>query len=240
MNIKLPDPRLSKTEHEIIELLCKHIEESINKETSNFQKGEVVLDEKTAQKLAILLENLKKEENFTSRAFVVESIFGGTFSYGSGAYRVYLSGSNKHRGKPLFWGRKSWTELVSRLGERSRLHVEKLPRERFARMEELLFRVIIERKYPNAAALCYDQAIKFSDRFFKERNLPTIKFDIIEQINNIKNDIEEGVQNLPPKKASGLVVLLSNLSVLFTTRDWGAVSAVSAMSGITMQIISED
>jgi len=248
MAIYDPVPTFSVSDRRLLYLLGELLLERLDGEphSSNVGHTQVVLTDRQAAELLTLIEQLLSSRQFLEKITFVEIMANGDQKNELRAKEIYLAG-RRRTGRTRVASSWLWADFQTRLGinrwvsyrpVRSRT----MDLHHFLQMEARLFDALP--CHPRVATLILE---------LQKRMLPDIEA-IREQGKriplNIRGDIVRPiVDDLRDRTAkqtigsstnkynvSALFTVVSDLSVLFTTRDWGVAGTMSTISGALMLI----
>ena len=204
--------------------------------------------DETKEFLALLTELIEDKSIIVSLSFV-DGLAGLGNPTESQLREIYLS-ERKRRGRTRALASKQWADFWARLGRQSGwsrwgIATEKMSYEHFLDMERRLFRAL---KFPekvkayliervSAARGSVEEALESRDLANASDSLSRRTMDLLKQLRAALRSADG--TSLPTNQVAGLAIVVSNLSVLFTTRDWSAAGTMSAISGGSAQLIGK-
>jgi len=243
MSSRGPSPKLSETDKALLLLLSKILIENVEGISENLDQSQVVLTDEQAEKLCGLLEQLMQEESFFRRlAFVNQIIDTDPLDEKLDLKLVRITGK-----RPFAAGMGMTSENMRkwrvRLGvaPKKSLH-DPVPMTftHFLKMEEKLLNKMDVN--PRVSALALQAASQNEGAFLQL--LRAINGDpknsahvsSVVRLQHLRRKFIEPLSDphkreLPKERVVGLFTVISNTSVLFTTRDWGVAGTISTMCG---------
>ena len=245
MRIQEPSPKLSKNDLEIILLIAEIVIQGSgngNAEGNISEKFSVVTEEK-GRELLRLLENLLENKEFREKVFFVEGV---GFGHGSDEKwkRLFFRGA----GRRAVHSTQKWEAFNDRIRHNSSHHTyaratRRMDFEHFMKMEEILFDKIgidprVKDLFLETVSLMREDVEKH-----REQSIGTVRIiaDAIIPLMKILEDenLMSGGVAISSARLSGLATLVSNCSVLFSTRDWGIAGTISTMAG-SLAMLAKD
>lgn len=244
MLIYEPQPKLSSTERALLHLLAELIAGQSNGQT-NLPTDGAILSEREAATLLRLLEEFASSKKFVESAYFVERVTQGDLENDSDLREIFLSW-RKFYGRSRAMASTHWFDFTLRLGRsRSKFgyvrgltkNPNEMPYRHFREMERLLLKrsgvsdrvqsliLSVIDKFENDV-----EASRHGDKPLPSGSiskLPTIISESI--VNDVKFNL--GTFNLNGAQAAGLMTVIADVSVLFTTRDWGVAGTLSTIAG---------
>ena len=238
MPVPEPNPAFSAHEKRLLALLAKLLLESLRQQdrVSNVAADEVALSDTDAAELLDLLQQL-----LTTRSFVVGANFVESLSKGSstqGATRETYLAERRDRGRPRSMASRQWAEFVRRLGLSpsypSPLVPNPMPFDTFVRLEQRLLRTAGVNPRIGAVIVRAIAQTRGEIEDIRTGHRPISAGKILELIRNLSNDLDSTRsprREITVRRVVGVTTIVSNVSVLFTTRDWTVAGVISAMAG---------
>ena len=161
------------------------------------------------------------------------------------AREIYLSW-RKRRGRSRAMASTHWQEFLVRLGlSRERggywraapiVHADRMTTQKFltlerallessdlnARVRELVLRVVTAQ----SAAI---ESIRDGEKVLPRGDLTRLPMKIAQEVDIARRTV--GVQPMSTQKVAGIITIVADMSVLFTTRDWSVVGTLSPIAG---------
>lgn len=202
---------------------------------SNLPSGKVPLSDQSAATLLTLLEGYIASKKFRDRAEFIELLSSGGSS--KLAREIYLRGRSE-AGRTRVAASWQWGDFQLRLGIGNDIargsSATYMDFGHFLRMEERLLAEL--QLHPRVRALVIQMVVDRKSEVEALRNgrmkigrgsVRDVPKPIVEELQQPKPD---GGHMLPLKKVVALTTLTADLSVMFTTRDWGVAGTLSAMA----------
>jgi hypothetical protein len=244
MAIYTPSPGLTPGEKRILRILAEALLNTPQgHHASNLPSEAVPLSDADANELLYLLEEYVASRRFRERTEFVEILGDGQSS--SRAREVYLRGRSE-AGKTRVAASWQWSDFRLRLG----LHAEALRGAatsymdfaHFLRMEERLLEEL--RLHPRVRSLVIQMVVDHRSQIEAVRNgrkrirrgsVRDIPQPIIDELKAPNQDRDF---MLPLRKVVALTALTADLSVMFTTRDWGVAGTLSAIAAAAPPLLT--
>jgi hypothetical protein len=250
MAIYEPVPKLDARRARLLYLLGKLIDESLRVGgDTNRQHDVVALSIAERKELLALLAELIEDRSIIVSLSFVDGLAGVGNLTESQLREIYLS-ERKRRGRTRALASKQWADFWARLGRQSGwsrwgVATEKMSYEHFLEMERRLFRALrfpekvraylIERV--TAVRDTVEGILELRDIVTASESLSRRTMDLLKQLKSALQSADGS--SLSTSQVAGLAIVVSNLSVLFTTRDWSAAGTMSAISGGGVQLIGK-
>lgn len=240
MAIYSPEPKLSFAERELLRLLGELVTSQCRSENSNLPVGHAVLSEREAALLLELLEEISTSKKFIESAYFVEQITAD-LSNDEHLREIYLS-RRKGYGRSRAMASTHWSNFLHRLG---RVHLQvgyirgvsrAMPYDYFRRMESILLKQSGINSRIRAIVLSvidkYSTEVDTARR--GERQIPPgavsgLPATIISTLKDDSNNVDSSA--LPASQVAGLMTVIVDIPVMFTTRDWGVAGTMSTIAG---------
>ncbi|HEX8571804.1 MAG TPA: hypothetical protein VF759_03530 [Allosphingosinicella sp.] len=236
MSIYAPQPALSPVEKRILRVLAEALlDMPADWRASNLPSGQVPLSDRAAADLLPLLEDYVASKKFLERTEFVELM--GSEGSSRRTREIYLQGRSA-AGRTRVAASWQWGDFQLRLGIGRDIVRGSSARymhfSHFLRMEERLLAEL--QLHPRVKALVIQMVVdrkpeiegirdgRMSIRRGSVRDVPK---PVMEELRHTKPD---GGHMLPLGKVIALTTLTADLSVMFTTRDWGVAGTLSAMA----------
>ncbi|MBI1216293.1 MAG: hypothetical protein GC185_10830 [Alphaproteobacteria bacterium] len=241
-----PEIHINKNKKQLLQLLVQLIYEDLKKNSANnnLPDDEIVLSPVDAHLLQSLIDALLQDEEFILTSEFLENIATLDNNNVRQMKKIFLS-FREARGKSRALEGIRWNEFQIRLGISNDFItktsvVSPIPMETFIKKEKSLF---ISMRFPTAVTT---ELVKFVSQqksnvirvLRKENLLP--KRSVKNVFSKIKEKISKNKYSIPKKKVYAATVLLSNMAVLYTTRDWSAIGVLSSMAGTASTIFTDD
>jgi len=242
MGIYQPEIILTKEQKKLLLLLKNLLSENLEGTGlgHNLPEGEITLTKAEAEGLVKILENLLENKLFLENVFFSEEITKIQTNKIENLREVYLS-RRKILGRSRAASTMQWAAFLSRLGPNFKPYPYRtsatLEFDYFCEMERRLF---LELDFPPKLAdlLVKEIAEKekaISDIRFQGKELKRGTFNSFfkNSIRSIKSFSKKDLfkTSLSLKDTKALIIICSNMAVLFTTRDWSVAGVISMWVG---------
>jgi hypothetical protein len=244
MAIYSPQPTLTRLEKQILRILAEALlEMPEGSRASNLPCERVPLSDADAAELLILLEEYVASKRFRERAEFVE-LMGSEGS--SGATReLYLRGRSE-AGRTRVAASWQWGDFQLRLGMGNDIargssayymdfaHFLRMEARLLAelhlhpRVRSLIIQMVVDRRRDV-------EAIRNGRKRIRRGSVHDVPRSVIQELKQTKN---EGAPMLHLRKAIALTTLTADLSVMFTTRDWGVAGTLSSLAAAVPPLMS--
>ena len=243
MAIINPEMHLSRADKELLLLLGGLLSGDGEGECGNHSVNEIPLSDSEANRLIELLDELVTSKKFLESCYFVEELSRGQSADFSGLREIFkLWRGRTGRNKSMSW--LHWNEFLRRYcaeinPERS-LHLPKLPEmdfRYFLRMESVL--LAATPLSPHVCSLIlqvirkYETDIQAARRGHTPLATGIIKAQpkaLLDALQSARNS-GVGLPTFPAQQVIGIVTLVADSAVLFTTRDWGVAGTFSTIAG---------
>lgn len=240
-----PQPILTSTERELLRLLAEILVGPIPRGGSNYPSDTSVLSQSEATRLLKLLEDFAELKKFKQGAYFAEQITKPDLSHDDNLREIYLSW-RKRNGRSRALASTQWFDFLRRFGRMRQNYayvrgLTKAPDEmsyaHFREMEKLL--LTGSTLHPRVTSIIMQVIDNFEMQVESSRfgfsplksgaisNLPKIV------ISSVQNFIDRNSPDilLSNTQVSGLMTVVSDVSIMFTTRDWGVAGTISTIAG---------
>jgi len=218
---------------------------------SNKDSGAIVLSEAERYELFTLLGEVLQDRSLIVGLAFVDGIVGANELTEEQLREIYLS-ERKRAGKTRALASKQWADFLTRMGRQSgwsRWGVASFPMryEYFLEMEQRLFGRM---KFPHRVSeylwLIVSKARERVEEVLAHQALPRPNLSLSRYLKSFVIELQQmlaspvGDAHLSSRQIAALVIVLTNTSVLFTTRDWSAAGTMSAIAGGTAELLPKD
>lgn len=243
MAITNPEIHLSRSDKEILLLLGGLLTDSSSNTQRNYSIEDIPLSNSEALRLADLLEELVSSKKFIESAYFIEEL-----SLGHDA--------DLRRIKSIF---KNWRIIAGRSRSMSWLHWEEFKRRfskklfpedysRYKPIEEMDFKYFLRMEKillsstplnPRVASMVLRVVEKYEHKvqLVRNGNAPLKSGSVSGPPLDLAKALRKGalsdvgIPSFSGQRIAGVVTLVANTSVLFTTRDWGVAGTLSTIAG---------
>lgn len=241
MAIYEAEPIFSRHEKRLLILLSKLMLEFLERNSlTNMPTDEVLLTDDEARELAELLDQLINSKEFAEKAYFVEAATHKNFLYDRTAREIYLA-RRKQRGRSRAMASTHWNRFVDRLQPGRAFipgsHSGLMSFDYFLNMEKKLFESIqLDARIVNHVIRQIKETQSNVDNArsgkspFENGFIQSALRRIIKRDNSKKN-VSPSEHRVAVDRISAVLTIISNSSVLFSTRDWGVAGTISTMSG---------
>lgn len=236
MAIYSPAPRLTSTEKELLALLAKVVlEENRQAYESNLGADRVLLSDQDAAALCDLLTEYANSRAFLRGATFAEMVADGQLTDDRKARELYLK-SRTERGRTRVLASRQWADFRARLGLPVPAYstgVSRMDGLQFVAMEVRLLRTL--GVHPALERLIEDLILRRTDLFerFESREKILSEGQIRRSLLSLVIRLRHAVGGISVSKTQivGLATVVSDVTVLFTSRDWGVAGTLSTIAG---------
>jgi hypothetical protein len=237
-----PTPSLSTHDKRLIELMARLLLEQLNNQfsDSNRTADEVVLTDEEANELMGLVNQLVESKEFAETAFFVEGLTDANTSNDRQLREIYLSARGRN-GRSRALASYHWAEFRVRLGivESPVWNVAAAPMslDHFHQMERKLLMAagVTPRVADFVMKIVTAQDTGLQQLREKKRSLPRgiVKRAIWDPFSRLvgKGAHRSCDRLVSATRVAAALTLMSNISIMFTTRDWGVAGTLSTMAG---------
>jgi len=240
-----PIPILEPRRRKLLVLLAKLLDESLDDEPSHSNRpaGKIVLTDSERQELRKLLSELASDRSFVVAVTFVDGLAGRSNLTESELREIYLSERRK-RGRKRALASMHWADFLARLGRTSGpiyslKSTDQMSFDYFHRMEERLFQALgfsqrvtnyLLRKISNTKPAVEAARDPLGEGLSPKRSLLAESRAELERLEMLLHDKISG-HNVSVNRIASMTTVVSNLSVLFTTRDWSVAGFMSVIAG---------
>jgi len=244
MAIVAPEIRLNSSEKELLTLLADLVVVPSELNRSNLGSDQVCLSDRDADRLMELLTLLIESPRFQEGAYFVERL-SQVEEAGDDLREIYLSW-RKRLGRSRVMASRQWSDFLLRLGfirtkYRNSVGPAGMPNEmdleHFIKMEaSLLSQNGISPRVKNLVLGVISKYAKDLDDV-RHGETPLPKDSIRSVPARLLADLKScqisqmGLAPLPTSQVAGLMTIVTDMSVLFSTRDWSVTGTLSTMAG---------
>ncbi|WP_156894057.1 hypothetical protein [Erythrobacter cryptus] len=214
--------------------------------TANRGDGFAELSDSEARRLVELLEEFISSKRTQEAAFLLEQIFSGVSGDLKRAREVYLKG-RVERGRTRAVASVQWNEFLMRLGVYPstqaehiywhRASVNPMPLDYFLRMETRLVEATGIHPRVRSLILSYVR-LSFSGLSRVLSGEETLNAgQVLRKPKEIRDELTFGFKHpvgqktLSVNKIAGVMTIVMDMSVLYTTRDWSVAGLMSTIAG---------
>lgn len=243
--MKLPiypaKPTADRRKERLILLLSYLLSEKLQSQRTNLHSDHVALtDNEEAELRALVKEILSDREFFAALTFVDGLIRANGMGLDQ-LRELYLS-RRAERGYSRIASSSTWYQFITRLGVPGRdlstfvRAARPMPFDHFLRMESRLL------SHFNVPLSAHDHMIRSISG--QRANIEEIRssiattqkphsseFGILRATKRILESLGNRTKTLSANQVTGLTVVIANVTVLFTTRDWGVSGTISTIGG---------
>lgn len=236
MAIYPPQPLLTPTDKELLVLLSKIVlEENRHSYDGNVGADRLLIGDEDAAALCNLLTEYSNSRVLVRAATFAEMVADGKLSDDSKAREVYLK-SRSERGRTRVLSSRQWADFRARLGLAVPAYsTGVVPMEpiQFVEMEVRLLRAL--RVHPALEKLIEDLVIRRTDLFerFEKREQILSSGQIRRGFISLAERLSGSLGGIHVSKAQivGVATVVSDVTVMFSTRDWGVAGTLSTITG---------
>lgn len=234
-----PRPQLSKSDKRLIVLLSRVLSEtSKSSRSKNVCEDITVFSDAEFSELSDLIEEYIHSKQFIDGSLFVEEMSNGD-SEGR-AKKIYLD----RLGKSRVMSSMKWADFETRLGSSDSItsyrRTQRMENDYFRNLESRLLRSCgVNANVTELVISMIDlQNQQIDELRSKRRQLRRgfIKEIVFNPIRSLRDKFESSTNKIsrleiPTQKLVGAITVVSDTSVLFTTRDWGVAGTISTMAG---------
>jgi hypothetical protein len=249
MPARAPEIYLSSDDRRLLELLARLVADD-EWTGDNIKSGqEVAISDREAGELLLLLEQFSASRQFVEGAHFTELLFSDRLIDDEPAREIYLA-SRKRRGRSRALASTHWQEFLVRIGLSNNrggywraapsVQARRMDIQKFLTLE----RALIESTglHPRVQSLILRSVAAKTNSIDMIRNgeaqMP--KGSLTQLPKRVAQEIQAsravGVKPMSTQKMIGLMTIVSDISVLFTTRDWNVVGTISSMAGALVAV----
>lgn len=236
MAIYPPQPLLTTTDKELLVLLAKVVlEENRHSYDGNAGADRVLIGDEDAAALCDLLTEYANSHAFIRGATFAEMVSDGRLSDDSRAREIYLK-SRSERGRTRVLSSRQWADFRARLGVSVPAYstgVVRMDSIQFVEMEVRLLRAL--RVHPALEKLIEDLVIRRTDLFerIERREQILSSGQIRKGVMSLVDQLRGSLGGIHVSKAQivGVATVVSDSTVMFSTRDWGVAGTLSTIAG---------
>jgi hypothetical protein len=239
-----PQPKLSSTERALLVLLAQLVTGQTTA-SNNLPPDSAILSDAEAVLLIELLEEFSSTRKFVESAHFVERITQANIDQDSDIREIFLSW-RKFYGRSRAMASTHWHDFLHRFGRiRSQYGYVRglaqtageMPYYHFREMERLLLNrsnvgdrvkaivLSVVDKYESEV-----EAARGGQFALPPGTISKLPAKIVMSLRHERKD-KLGKLSLSSAQAAGLMTVLTDVSVLFTTRDWGVAGTLSTIDG---------
>lgn len=244
MAIYPPQPLLTSIDKELLVLLAKVVlEQNRHSYDGNVGEDHLLISDEDAAELCDLLTEYANSHAFMRAATFTEMVSDGRLSDDSKAREIYLK-TRSERGRKRVLSSRQWADFRARLGLAVPAYstgVVPMDSIQFVEMEVRLLRAL--RVHPALEKLIEDLVIRRSDIFERierrEQILSPgqIRRSVMFIVEHLRGSL--GGIHVPKNQIVGVATLVSDVTVMFSTRDWGVAGTLSTMAGALAMSVPE-
>jgi len=247
-NIFKPRLSVSDASEELIYFIAYRLDEFLSQKSHNAPMSEVIFSPRESTHLEECANRVLEDRNLFYSLYFVEKLFSDTAVSEEELREIYLT-QRKRFGYDRALSSARWHEYVTRLGMRKGSlstylrGAEQMTFEHFIRMERRLLEIFntppqvtsfaLEMIHENQEVIEQLRRTPFDNRSKKT------SFTFVDKVKSSLISIREK-NSMPPEKLSALMVVVTNSTSLFSSRDWSVAGTISTMAGgIAMAIYRE-
>ena len=246
MAISSPEPFLTSFDKELLRLLSELVLQEEQGWAANRSGDFAELSDSEARLLVELLEEFIASKRSQEAEFLLEQIFSDGTGDFKRAREIYLKG-RVERGRTRAVASVQWSEFLMRLGvypsnQADRLYwhrasAEPMSLDYFLRMESRLIDATGIHPRVRSLILSYVRMsfTGLSRVLSGEENIK--KGQILQKPKQIRDEMKLGLLHpvgpnpLSVNKIAGVMTIVMDMSVLYTTRDWSVAGLMSTVAG---------
>ena len=239
-----PEIQFSKQDKDLLRLLARIVLEHETRPLgiSNLPRGRAALSDSDAVELINLLTLFAQSQSFIEAAWFVEGLSKGTDT--SELREMYLS-RRARRGRSRALASTHWREFLTRLGITQYRDFQmpgQLPFEQFLRLENRLLRDtgINPQVVEVVLRTIRGERDRIAEMWVGGAPIPDgeIRSSLVRLTRALEDrDGRPTNREVDVRRAVGAIALISDVSVLFTTRDWSVAGTLSTMFSAGLAIV---
>ena len=248
-----PELRWTPDEKELLSLLAQLVADP-TRESSNFRsEREVVLSDREADRLVDLLQQFSASRKFQDGSYFVELLFGGLEFDEPVAREIYLSWRKRH-GRTRALASTHWQEFLVRIGLSTDtggylrgtygIQARRMDLSYFLKLEAILLRsASLDPRLVGLISRILEahrtaiESVRSGENKIAAGNIRNLPQNVALEVKSNRGSV--GVEPMSTLKAASLMLLVADVSVLFTTRDWNVVGTLSSMSSAVISLTYE-
>jgi hypothetical protein len=252
MTIRQLVPRLSTEDKRLLELVDHLLSSAEAQEgRANQAPGTVLLSDKEAAELAMHFERLLQSREFLEAIYFVDQIYGRSDVDLNVLKSIFVRGTKRYGRGANIHSTLKWHQFLTRLGA-ARIQaywpphrdVQPMSFDHFLRMERRLlehFRFSVKTRELLMVIAAHGRDTHEHLRDFDFTKIHGERLDrphevgvsVVRRVRERAKVIFGDAMKREPsaQQLAGLTTLVTNLSVMFTSRDWGVAGTISTMCG---------
>ena len=249
MSIVTPTPVLSESDKRLISLMSKLLIDQTYRADgrSNVSGNAIILTDSEANELLQRIENLVASHQFIEASYFVEGLTVPEESEKSNLREIYLS-ARQRRGRTRALASTHWAEFQVRLGIGQAtlwgINARPMSMSYFQKMERKLLSTA--GLHPRVVDLVMHvielQSKAIEDIRHSRRSLSrgAIKQAVFESFLKLRDQFSHiRDPQISSARIAAAITIVSDISILFTTRDWSVTGTLSTIAGASTQVMSE-
>lgn len=244
-----PEIYLSPDDRRLLELLARLVADDEWTGANTRAGQEVVLSDAEAGELLILLEAFSTSRQFVDGSHFTEMLFSGDLVDDEPAREIYLS-ARKRRGRSRALASTHWQEFLVRVGLSNNkggywraaptVQARRMDFQQFMELERTLIESTGLNSRVRTLILKAIEAKEASIERIRDGEAKLPKGSLTQLPRRIAQEIHVsrmvGVRPMSTQKMVGLMTIVSDISVFFTTRDWNVVGTMSGIGGALVAV----
>jgi hypothetical protein len=249
MTIYDPTPKFSEADKRLLALLGKLLLEKVERGqgSSNLSTISIALTDREAEELLSRIKQLLSAREFMEAAHFVEALTLPGQAEEAHARELYLS-NRKRRGRSRVLASAHWLEFKTRLGLSSPTLVygHRITPMSLDQFQDKERRLLLESGvHQEVVTLVMDilrsnleetERIRTGNRPLRHGVLRHILFDPYQRWITARSSHLD--REVSVSQVSAAMLLVADISVLFTTRDWGVAGTISTMASSAIALAS--
>ncbi len=238
MSIRQPTPALSTSDKELLALLSRLLIEQLDDggPMSNKAPDRVTLSDAEARRLFRLLTQLTSTREFLENSHFVEGITLPQAQSNKALREIYFAGRKRH-GKSRAASSMKWADFEGRFGWVPlawRVAANPMSFEHFLDMERKLFESAELTKPVVDLLMSFIDSQRAYVELAREGKQPLVSGSIrrlmLDGLQSAER-LSSSLADMPTSKVAGIATVVANMSVIFSTRDWGVAGTLSTIAG---------
>lgn len=249
MALTPPTPFFTASDRRLILLLERLLLEGLRSDRlgSNLPSDIVALTIQEAKELADSLEDLANSSDFIEACYFIEGLTLSEEEKNQRIREIFLS-ARKRRGRTRAMASMHWSEFLTRLGleENAQWRTRPKPMDMkyFYRMEEALFSSMGLHKMTSDFLLPIIKAQESGVEESRKGKNPVSHGTIRPLVADPSFRITErrsprNKNRISKRQIAASIIVITNISVLFTTRDWSVTGTLSTIAGALAATVAD-
>lgn len=248
MAIEKPRIRLLRYERRFLEILESYLLQVL--EQTALSSPQVHLSNAELNELFSLVQAFGESKRFRESAYLIEALYREKIvASHSSLQRIHATKAGLTSGRNP-WARHNWIDFNARAGNAPILpdrptNTKPMNFEHFLKMEEVLFEELQLETKVSELLLSEVRAQQGEIEHIRNsrKGLPSnLLYKLIESVpESFRKAPTSDFLNKPveTKKAAGILTIVANMSVLYSTRDWSVTGVLSTLAGAAIATVGK-